>query len=68
MSDEPRKNQGRGLVDRKQSKAHSSNFIARRLFRFGSLVICDVLLFTDILVLYINMKIGKNRYKYHTSR
>ena len=44
LSDEPRQNQGRGLVDRKLVKA-PSNFIAgrpRRLFCFRSLAILDL--------------------------
>ena len=47
LSDEPRQNQGRGLVDRKQVKASPppSNFIAGRpkaALSFGSLVALDV--------------------------
>ena len=68
LSDEPRQNQGRELVDRKLFKApHASlpsNFIAGRPkavllfwlfgdFRYG------VLLYIVILVVYIDKEIGK---------
>ena len=48
LSDEPRQNQGRWLVDRKQVEASPPSpvvlllAISRRLFCFGSLVILDV--------------------------
>ena len=47
LSDEPRRNQGRGLVDLKLVKAPPPPVILllavpRRLFCFGSLVILDV--------------------------
>ena len=73
-SDEPRQNQGLGLVDRKLVKAppththtHTpSNFIAGRpkaalLFWFFSDFRNGVLLFIVILVICINIEIGKNR-------
>ena len=51
LSDEPRQNQGRGLVDRKP----------RRLFCFGSLVVLDVVCgYFLLLLLDIKYKIGKN--------
>ena len=55
---------GRGLVDRKLVQA-PSNFIAGRpkaalLFWFFVDFRCDVPLFIVILVIYINIKIGKN--------
>ena len=55
----------RGLVDRKLVKA-LSNFIAGRpkaailFWLFGDFR-CGVLLFIVILVMYINIEIGKNR-------
>ena len=68
LSDEPRQNQGRGLVDRKLVKAPPppSNFIAGRpkaalLFWFFDGRRCGVPLFIIMPVLYINTKIGKNR-------
>ena len=56
LSDEPKQNQGRGLVDRKLVKA-PSNFIAGRpkaafLFWFFGGFRCDVPLFIVILVIY----------------
>ena len=50
LSDEPRQNQGRGLVDRKQVNASPSNFIAGRpkaalLFWFFGDLRCGVSLF-----------------------
>ena len=67
MSDEPRQNQGRGLVDRKLVKAPPpppSKFIAGRpkaalLFCFFGGFRCGVSLFIDILVIYSY----KNRYE-----
>ena len=65
LSDEPRQNQGRGLVDRKLVKAPTpSNFIAGRpktalLFWFFGRFGCGVPLFIVILVIYEN-KIDKN--------
>ena len=64
LSDEPRQNQGRGLVDRKLVKAPPpppSNFIAGRpkaalLFWFFGGVPS-----LSLFLLYINIKIGKNR-------
>ena len=56
LSDEPRQNQGRGLVDRKLVK------VPRRLFCFGSMVILDVACrYLSLFLLYINIKIVKNR-------
>ena len=62
LSDEPRQNQWRGLVDRKLVKA-PSNFIAGRLkvdllFWFFSEFRCGVPLFVVILLIYKH-KIGK---------
>ena len=56
---------GQGLVDRRLVEA-PSNFIAGRpkaahLFWFFSDLRCDVPLFIVILVIYKNIKIGKNR-------
>ena len=56
LSDEPRQNQGRGLVDRKLVKA-PSNFIAGRpkaalLFWFFGGFRCGVPLFIVMLVVY----------------
>ena len=68
LSDEPRQNQGRGLVDRELVKApppYPSNLllaVPRRLFYFGSLVVLDVVFrYLSLFLLYTNMKIGKNR-------
>ena len=68
LSDEPRQNQGRGLVDHKLDKAPPppSIFIAgppkaALLFLFFGDFKCGVLLFVVILILYTNIKIGKNR-------
>ena len=63
LSDEPRQNQGRGLVDRKLVEA-PSNFIAGHpkaalLFWFSGGFRCGVLFFS-LFLLYINTKIGKN--------
>ena len=66
-SDEPRKNQGRGLVDRELVQAPPpppSNFIAGHpkaalLFWFFGDFRCGALLFMVILVLY-KYKIGQN--------
>ena len=60
---EPKQNQGAGLVDRKLVQT-PSNFIAGRpkaalLFLFFGDFRCGVPLFIVILVLYINIKIGK---------
>ena len=62
LSDEPRQNQGRGLVDRKLVKA-PSNFIAGRpkaalLFWFFGDFRCGAL-FLWLFSLYINISIGK---------
>ena len=55
LSDGPRQNQGRGLVDRKLVKAPLPVTllldVPRRLFCFGSLVISGVPLFIVILVI-----------------
>ena len=65
LSDEPRQNQGRGLVDRKLVKVKASpplcNFItgcptAALLFWFFVDFGCGVLLFMVILFIYINTK------------
>ena len=64
LSDKPRQNQGRGLVDRKLVKAPSNFMLAvpRRLFCFGSLMILDVVCrCLSLFLLYINIKIDKNR-------
>ena len=71
LSDEPRQNQGRGLVDQKLVKAsthththtHLNNFIACRqkaalLFWFFGDFRCGVWLFIVILVIY-KYRIGK---------
>ena len=69
MSEEPRQNKRRGLVDRKLIEAPPppvpSNFIAGRpkaaalQFWFFGDFSDDVLLFIGIFVIYINIKIGK---------
>ena len=64
LSDKPRQNQERGLVDRKlvktQTPPHRPH--QRWLFGFGSLLILDVVCrYLSLFLLYINMKIGKNR-------
>ena len=67
LSDEPKQNQGRGLVDRKLVKPPPpppSNFIAGRpkaalLFQFLGDCRCGVL-FLSLFLLYINKEIGKN--------
>ena len=67
MSEEPRQNKGRGLIDRKPVEAPPpppSNFVAGRpkaalLFWFFGEFSCGVLLFIVILVIYINIEIGK---------
>ena len=62
LSDEPRQNQGRGLVDRKLVKAPPPPVILllvipRRLFCFGSLVVLDVVIcYLSLFLLYINIK------------
>ena len=69
MSGEPKQNQGRGLVDCKLVQAPPpppSNFITGRpkaalLFWFFGDFRCGVPLYIVILVIYINVKIGKNR-------
>ena len=64
MSEEPGQHKGRGLVDRKLVEA-PSNFIAGRpkkalLFWFFGDFRCGVLLLIIvILVIYINIEIGK---------
>ena len=60
LSDAPRQNQGRGLVDRNLVKA-PSNFIAGRpkaalLFWFFVDFRCGLPLFIVVLVLYINIE------------
>ena len=70
LSDEPRQNQGRGLVDRKlvtppPAPPPPRNFIAGRLkaallFWFFGGFRCGVPLFI-VMLLYIYTKIGKNR-------
>ena len=64
LSDEPKQNQGRGLVDRQLVKAPQKFLllaVPRRLFCFGSLVILDVArCYLWLFTLYINIKIGKN--------
>ena len=57
MSEEPRQNKGRGLVDRKLVEAPPVIFIARRpkaalLFWFFGDFRCDALLFMVIYVIY----------------
>ena len=65
LTDEPRLNQGRGLVDRKLVKAPPLPVISfltvpRRLFCFVSLVILDVArCYLCLFSVYINIKIGK---------
>ena len=69
LSGEPKQNQGRGLVDRKQVQAPLPPptspqvilllAVPRRLFCFGSLVVLDVV-FRYFCLLYINAKISKN--------
>ena len=59
LSDEPRQNQGRGLVDHKLLKAPAFVLLAapRRLFCFCSLVIVDVVCrYFSLFVLYINIE------------
>ena len=65
LSDKPRENQGRGLVDHKlvTPPCLPSNFIAGRpkaalLFWFFSDFKCSVPL--SLFLLYMNIKIGKN--------
>ena len=69
-SEEPKQNQGRGLVDRKLVQAPPSPpvillvTVPGRLFCFGSLVILDVVyryLSVFLLHVYINIKISKTR-------
>ena len=65
FSDEPRQDQGRGLVDHKLVKHPPSNFIADRpkavfLFWFFGDFRC-VFRYLSLCLLYINTKIGKNR-------
>ena len=65
MSEEPRQNYGRGLVDRELVVA-PSYFIAGRpkaalLFWFFGGFRCGVPLFIVMLDIYFNTKIGKNR-------
>ena len=66
LYNEPRQNQGRGLVDRKLVKAPLPEIllmaVPRRLFCFSSVVILDVVCrYLSLFLLYINIKIGKNR-------
>ena len=69
MSEEPRQNLGRGLVDRKLVEAPPpSNLIAGRpkaallflFWVFGDFR-CGVPLFISLFLLYINIKTSKNR-------
>ena len=65
LFDEPRQNQGRGLVDRKLFKASSPVIsllaVPRSLFCFGDLAILDVArCYLWLFSVYINMKRGKN--------
>ena len=66
LSDERRRNQGRGLVDQKLVKALPPPVISllavpRRLFCLSSLVILDAAYcYLWLFALYINIKIGKN--------
>ena len=64
MSNEPRQNLGRGLVNHKLVQAPQYLLllaVPRRLFLFGSLVILDVArCYLWLFTLYINIKIGKN--------
>ena len=64
LSDEPRQNQGRGLVDRKLVKTPSHFYCwpsQGGSSAFGSLVILDVArCYLWLFTLYINIKIGKN--------
>ena len=64
ISEEPRQRKGRGSVDRKLVEA-PSNFIAGRpkaapLFWF-SVVLDVVFRYLSLFLLYINIKLGKNR-------
>ena len=65
VSEEPRQNQGQGLVDRKLVEAPPVILllaVPRRLFCFGSLVVLDVVFRSlSLFLVYINIKIGKNR-------
>ena len=65
LSDDPRQNQGRWLVDRKLVKAPPVILllaVPRRLFCFGSFVILDVVCrYLSLFLLYMYIKIGKNR-------
>ena len=71
LSDEPRQNQWRELVDRKLVKAHPPSpprpavlllAVPRRLFCFDSLVGLDVVFrYLSLFLSYINIKIGRNR-------
>ena len=68
LSGEPKQNQGRGLVDRKLVPAPPAPVILllavpkRRLYCSGSFVILDVVCrYLSLIVLYINIEIGKNR-------
>ena len=71
LSGEPKQNQGRGLVDHKLVQAPPppppQQFYlwpskAALLFWLFSEFRCGVPLFIVILIIYINIKIGKNRY------
>ena len=63
LSDEPRQNHGRGLVNRKKLKRPPSNLIAGRpkaAFLFWLLVILDVACrYLSLCLLYLNIEIGK---------
>ena len=67
LSNEPRQNQVRGLVDRKLVEAppppsNSLLAVPMRLFWFGLLVILDVVCrYLSLFVIYINIELGKNR-------
>ena len=67
LFDEPRQNQGRGLVDCKLVQASPPVIlllaVPRRLFCFGSFVVLDVVFrCLWLFSLYINIKIGKNTF------
>ena len=67
LSGEPGQKQGQALLDRKLVHPPPNPVILllavpRRIFCFGSLVILDVVCrYLLLFVLYINIKIGKNR-------
>ena len=65
LSDAPKQNQGRGLVDCQLVQTPSNFFSGRAkaafLFWLFSDFRCGVPLFIVILVLYVNIKVGKDR-------